>query len=383
MDVSVVREPLTYERDAPHSFFYDLARTKLRPEDTSAPARLERHRREMDVELRANPTTALARGGEFAPPLWLVDHFAPANAAGRVLADLIDMAGNLYVLPPGVSSVNIPRISTGVSDNVQNQQGGAVAEIDAQTANAQGSGQVVTIAGDTTISQQLLDQAPAPGVDRILAKDLASNYNQNLDVQMLTGNGLNGTLLGLTNVTGRNTVAGGTGSTIATLWPLIGQMMAAVGNTRLQPVSHIIMAPRRWSWIASSVDSSNRPIASPGTNSPTPPAYPNIGSGNVVKGALDDQGFRPVGPINGCPVWQSGAILTQGTAVNAATDVIFGVRPRDMELYESAPGLMVATNPLSGTLQVRIQLHRYVAFIPDRYPNGIGVLTAIPAPANF
>jgi hypothetical protein len=376
-DVSVVREPLTYERDAPHSFFRDLVRATPRFQDDAAAERIARHQVEMDVELRANPTTALSRGGEFAPPKWLVDHFAVAPAGGRVLADLIDQAGNLFPLPTGVSSINIPRFVAGASANIQTQQGGAESDADPTSGNAQGSGQVVTVAGGVNVSQQWFDLVPSPGADMVIARELNSNYNQNLEIQMLTGTGLNGQLLGLANVTGANTVAGGGGTTIATLWPLIGQVMAAVGNTRQQPGIHMLCAPRRWAFIASSVDSSNRPISSPGAGTPTPAQYPLAGGEMVSQ-------VKPAGPINNLPVWQTaGCLVSKGTAVNTNTDVIYIVRPVDMELYESQPRLIIAPNPLSGTLQVRISLHRYVAFTPDRFPNGIGILSALPAPTNF
>jgi hypothetical protein len=32
---------------------------------------------------------------------------------------------------------------------------------------------------------------------------------------------------------------------------------------------------------------------------------------------------------------------------------------------------------------MKLSLHRYVAFIGNRYPNGIGKLTALPQPSNF
>jgi hypothetical protein len=53
-------------------------------------------------------------------------------------------------------------------------------------------------------------------------------------------------------------------NTIANLWPTIGKLLAGVGNNRLAPVEALLLAPRRWAWIASSGDSSNRPLASPG-----------------------------------------------------------------------------------------------------------------------
>ena len=125
------------------------------------------------------------------------------------------------------------------------------------------------------------------------------------------------------------------------------------------------MCGRRWFWIASSVDSSNRPIASPHSGSEAP-QFPPAG------------GYPPIGNIVGLPVYLSGAI-TAGTAA----DNIYCVRPSDMVLFESAERYSVMANPVSGTLQVRIQLHRYCAFIGNTYTTGLGVLKAVPQPTNF
>ena len=54
-----------------------------------------------------------------------------------------------------------------------------------------------------------------------------------------------------------------------------------------------------------------------------------------------------------------------------------------MVLFESAERYSVMANPVSGTLQVRIQLHRYCAFIGNTYTTGLGVLKAVPQPTNF
>jgi hypothetical protein len=65
-----------------------------------------------------------------------------------------------------------------------------------------------------------------------------------------------------------------------------------------------------------------------------------------------------------------------------ASDVAIVLRWTDMLLYESAPKFMISENPLSGTLRVRLQMHRYVAF-PILRPGGIAVVTALPAPTAF
>ena len=134
-DMIVRHEELTYEFGNGRSFFADMYDATIR-NDLAAQMRLDRHQREVDVEtriqhrkeikrrteieeqlamsgesieFRAPPNTTLGVGGEFAPPMWLTSKFSAAAAAGRVLADLV---GSI-LLPPGVSSVNIPRIATG------------------------------------------------------------------------------------------------------------------------------------------------------------------------------------------------------------------------------------------------------------------------------
>jgi hypothetical protein len=126
------------------------------------------------------------------------------------------------------------------------------------------------------------------------------------------------------------------------------------------------MAPRRWFWLASSMDSSNRPIASPGN------AGPHTTDLAAQGGAL------PYGPVLGVPVYADGAI-TAGTSA----DPILCLRPSDMFLFEGTPRVLAAANPLAGALQIRLSYHRYVAFVPTRYPAGIGVVTAVPQPTGF
>jgi HK97 family phage major capsid protein len=201
-------------------------------------------------------------------------------------------------------------------------------------------------------------------LDGVVYTDLTRAYNQNLEKQLLSGTGTNGQLTGVRNVTGRNgDIDGSSASTIANLWPLIGKLLAGVGNNRLQPVEALLLAPRRWAWIASSVDSSNRPIASPGQQAHTSD-YPTAG------------GVAPTS-ILGFPAYQDGAIPAGTNA-----DVIIALRPSDLLLYESTPKFSVLPDVLSGTLQVRLRLHRYVAFVIRR-PAAITVLTGLAQPSGF
>jgi len=349
--VYVGHEPLTYERHKQASFFQDLATARYR---NFGPAmeRLDRHRAEMDVELRINPRAVLGTGGEFTPPLWLIGDVSFPARAGRVLGDLIPN----FELPAGFSSVHMPKITTGADAGIQPLEGDPVVNVDEVTADV--SSPVVTIAGDADASQQLLDLTPPPGYDAIVYGDLSRAYNANLEAQLISGTGTNGQLTGLTNVSGISTITYTDASpTFAEMWPMIGESLAAIGNNRKLPAEVILMAPRRWAWIASSLDSSLRPIVSPGNAGPHGPDYPMAG------------GTWPVGPIAGRPVYEDGAIPAGSSA-----DLIISCRPSDMVLFESVPHFSVLTNPTSGTLGVRLQLRRYVACNVQK-PTAISVVT--------
>lgn len=365
-DVAVTREPLTYEYGSKRSFFADLVRAGVRG-DQGAKARLEHHQAEVDVETRANRgiTTTAGAGGEFAPPLWVIERFSTAARAGRVLADLV----NKLELPPGVAQVNAPKMTTGTDATVQAAQNDSVVEVDEVTAVAK-ENTVVTIAGEIDAAMQLLEQAPAPGYDAIAYLDLTRAYNANLEAQVLNGSGSTvGQLMGVQQLTGRiSDVSGASVSAtqatgVPQFWPLLGQAAAGVANTRKLPVEVFLMAPRRWYWTAfltvaiSTAQQSPFPLLPEDENFVLP-------SGNA--------------PLAGAtPVYLDGAITA-----GASADVAIACRPSDMWLWESPPKFAVDQEVLSGTLQARLQLRRYAAFVNAK-SSSVCVVTAIPAPTGY
>jgi hypothetical protein len=52
-------------------------------------------------------------------------------------------------------------------------------------------------------------------------------------------------------------------------------------------------------------------------------------------------------------------------------DTIYAVRSSDFFLWEGTMRTRVLTEILSGTLQVRLQIYNYLAFMADRYPSSI------------
>jgi HK97 family phage major capsid protein len=369
-NVLIRREPLTYEALSPHSFFLDTARAQALGDDT-AQERLFRHLLEMDVETRADNTTS-GTGGEFALPLYLIDHYKIAARAGRPFGDLL----NPIPLPRGVQSITVPRTITnnilGSETGVQAGQGGPITEGDPTTGST--TAPVVTIAGSIVVSQQLLDQTPSPGFDVVAYADMVADYNAVLEGQLLNGTGTNGQVLGLSNfsIPAANTVSGASvGATSPTmltaLWPLMGQAFAAIGNNRGLAPEFWLMAPRRWASIAASLDSSSRPIVSPGG-----------GTAHMDHPEMAAGGQSPFGPIHGLPVYCDGAIPAGTTA-----DTIYCIRPHDMYLFESTALTQTSVNATAGTLQVRLSLHKYVAFVGNLFTSGVAKVTAIPQPTNY
>lgn len=373
-----IREKPIYSYGNGRSFFQDLALATLRNDD-EARRRLALHQ-EHDTEQRVNPNTTAGTGGEFAPPGWIISEFRTAKKAGRVLGDLVQ---NLE-LPAGVSSINIPVDLVGADAAIQTANAAPVTDVDETTANAGGAGNIVTIAGDEDSSIQLLDQTPYPGYDGIMYAALSLGYNQNLEKQMLAGTGINGQLTGLTQVSGITSVSGATISATQDtaaqdILPLVGQAAAGVGNTRQLPPEIVVMSPRRYYAIATGRDTAKRALAALG-NRPHPAILPSS-----LDALSDDElplagGARPVDVVAGLPCYLSGGI--NGAAATVADYILVLRVSNDMLLYESTPKFMVYDDPLSGTLGVRLQLSRYVAFIKF-YAASIGAVVNIPQPTNF
>jgi len=103
----VTKEAMTYDKDGKNSFVRDMIGAQLR-NDRSSWERLYRHQQEVAIESRDISRTDGA-GGDFVPPIYLINEYAEFARAARVTADLVtNMA-----LPAGTDSINIPQITTG------------------------------------------------------------------------------------------------------------------------------------------------------------------------------------------------------------------------------------------------------------------------------
>jgi HK97 family phage major capsid protein len=358
-----VKEPLIYHKRSNNSFFADVYH--MTKGDNGAQQRLQRHAAQMAYE-RRDISTAATAGGEFIPPLWLMDQWVDIARASRPLGNLV----RRLALPPNAQSINLPKLATGAAVAVQASENSSVQETDPTTGSV--SADVITIAGQVDMSRQLFERSQ-PGMDEIIFNDLARDYATKLDVQLLVGLGSSGQARGIANVTGRIAVTyTDSNPTVGELYSKIADAVQQVHTNLFRSPDVILMHPRRWGWFLAAVDSSQRPLIVPRADVAFNPVaiQDRVGAENVV------------GQLQGLAVVVDSSIrTTQGAGTNE--DEIFVLSSQDLYLFEEdAPRSRVFEDVGSGTLTVRLQVYGYCAFLATRFPKAIAHLsgTGLAAP---
>lgn len=421
-----VSEPVTYSKRSPHSFFADIARVRTRLGDTQgAGGRLDRHQDELALAYPAwretrrrqasaayeavfagdrrgaelldrmdrlglarfrtddafeksileqrGASTAQGAGGYFAPPLWLLDEYAQAARAGRPFADL----WHSIPLPPGCSSINVPKWLTGVGAGPATD--GASAPSDSP-ADAYATSKVATIAGTQLVSMQWAEQTAPPGADVFIFNDLMADIGSGLDVQLLIGSGAAGQLTGiipagtaaaasLVTVANSNAVTGQTltvASAGSPVYRTAARMLSLLTRARGLAPSHVLIHPSTWFQLTGTIDSTGRPLVPLDATPPEGgPAMVNAWGRTCL---LDDNMPITFGGTTAPAVSASGGGITEVTPGNGTWAVIAAVRASDLYLFEGEMRVQVAMDiPESGTGQWRYTAHQYTASLRDRY----------------
>lgn len=339
--IEVVREESTYRPDGANSFFRDIA---LAGRDADAMQRLHRHK----AETEKRNVTSSSNG--FIPPVYLSQYLVDVPRAGRPWADQLPKAA----LPDVGTSFTLPKLSTGTTVAAQTD-GGSVSETDVTTSTV--TTYVRTIAGQQDVSQQLLDRSD-PSFDRIIFADLIRAYDTELDRQLLVGASGSNEHVGIANVSSINTVTYTSSTpTASELIPKIYDAIQKVASNRYLYPTHIIMHPRRAAALAAGSSSS----------------VPLFQQGGLFR-AFGEQNTGVVGTIAGLPVVVDANIpTTSGAGTNQ--DAIYVVHAPDMVLMEGELRTRVLDAPLSGTLEVRLQVFGYSAFASERYAKAIASIT--------
>jgi hypothetical protein len=152
--------------------------------------------------------------------------------------------------------------------------------------------------------------------------------------------------------------------TAAELYPKLFDLVQQIQTGTFRGVSHLVMAPRRWWWLASQVGTSF-PFLQLG-GAPQGAAGQVLGTGSYEKGL-------------------SGVLSTVGVILDAniptnlgggTEDVILGVTASELHLWEDpgAPLLIRTDEALSNQLSVRFVVYGHSAFTAGRYPGAHGTI---------
>jgi HK97 family phage major capsid protein len=354
--VQVTSEPETYRKGGRQSYFRDLVRAQLMG-SRDAMDRLLRNDREVAhaLEERALTTTDGA-GGEFVPPLWMIQDYVGLARASRVIANRVRSMD----LPGGTDSISLPRLATGTAVAEQATQNTAVQNTDATTNSVTAA--VATIAGQQVVSLQLIEQSPI-NMDDVLLADLAADYAVKLDTFVISNNAAN--KRGLLNVTGATAVTYTDASaTAGELYPKIADAIQQIHTSRFMPPDVIFMHPRRWAWMLSALDTAGRPLVTPVAGAPQ----------NVLAavGPINSEGF--VGSMQGLPVFVDPNIPTNlGAGTNE--DRIIVARSSDIILFEGTPRSETFREPLAAQLSVLLRFYNYAALHSERYPKSVSIIS--------
>lgn len=348
-----VTDPDVYARGGAASYFRDLHHATAYGR-REASERLQRNDRAMagNAEYRALTTTDGA-GGDFVPPLWLVNEFIKLARPGRVTADAIAH----QPLPAGTDTISLPRLASGTAVAAQATQNTAVQNTDATTSSVSAS--VETIAGQQVVSQQLLDQSPI-NMDEILLQDLAADYAVKLDQWVISNNATN--KIGLLSAAGITVTYTDAAPTPAKLYSKVADGVQQIHTQRFMPGDKIVMHPRRWAWFLAALDSSNRPLVVPDAVAQNPMAS---GDGNQSAGR--------VGTLQGLPVYTDPNIpINLGAGTNEDRMII--MRSVDSILFESTPRAETFRETLANQLSVLLRFYAYCAIHASRYPKSLAVI---------
>lgn len=364
--ISVKSNEMTYRKGGEHSYFKDLALSSAPGRfDSEARARLVRHAEEVAVETRTNMSRTDGQGGEFVPPLWLLNQYISLARAGRVSADL----ASKYELPAGTDSINLPKISTGAVVSAQTDNSAAT-NVDMTTATV--TAPVNTYAGQQLFALSLLEQSPI-NFDQVVFSDLIAAHAQAIGSAVVGGAGTSGAHTGILTNTGTNTITyTATTPTGAGVYAAIAQGISNVAKNRFLPPDAVVMNPSRWYWLVAQVDSNGRPLVVPTAGGPF----------NTVGTTTDVQAEGMVGTIAGVPVYLDPNIGS--TYSTNQTRVIVG-RFSDLALFEGPARSRVLFETDANTLQVRLQVYNYSAYTSRRYSTAFSVCsgTGFVAPSGY
>jgi HK97 family phage major capsid protein len=225
---------------------------------------------------------------------------------------------------------------------------------------------VRTIAGQQDISKQAIERGT--GIDSFIIQDLIRGWHTTLDNQILNGDGTSGSILGLSNTAGVNSVTFTEASpTVELLYPKLADAYQQVQTDAFMNPTHWVMHPRRLAFLLASVDSSGRPLVVPTLNGPMNSVA--TGNGQAYYG---NSGYS----LMGLPI-VADANVTTSAGAGTDEDEIYCVTAPEFHLWEQA-GSPFALNfdaTGAGSLTIKSVVYGYAAATAGRYPGAFSKIS--------
>jgi HK97 family phage major capsid protein len=286
-------------------------------------------------------------GGEFNPPIYLVDHFA--NVA-RACAPAWHLSPGID-LPPGCYELVIPQFTSKTGAVAAPAAQNTVPEYD-DTVSASVTSFVTMVVSQTTVSYQALQQGPM--TDKVLAESAAEDIAAELEAIFFSGTG-NAEPYGVQSTSGVGSVFCTATSTDG-IWQSVAAAGREVGNARNRPPTACFMAPQRAVMLTGYQDGSGD----------TPAQRPGQG---VFLGTGQDGGTNPFTTFAGMGVYATGGVPQQQGS-GSDLDVIFVGRIQDSLVATSPVTTRIMPETGGAQLSATFQQYLYCAAFPAaRYPS--------------
>ena len=350
-----VREPDLYSERSSHSFVADLVQRQ--GGDAGAGERLRRY--QVQREQRASATTddlGPDSAGGLIPPQYLLDEYASILRDSRVAIDRV----RSLPLPASGMTFKIPKATQGTRVG---PQGGQLTQLPSQAPRVgEIDVTVKTIGGWVELSRQFIERGSG-GTDLMVFQDMAAEYAQELNRQVLVGDGSTDVHPGiLGQVPAGHVVSFTSGSpTPGELYTKIGDAVQRVSTDRKVTPTAIWMTPRRWAFLTSTDAAGFSPLLT-GTQGVA-------GAQSVVPAGV-------AGQLHGLPVVLDPMIPTDQGA-GGDEDLVFVLRESDPILWEAGNGTPtgIRVEPGADRLAVVLVSYGYSAFSAERRTEGLAVVT--------
>ena len=350
----VISEEATYHQRSGNDFLADAIAAEFGG-SYEARERIQRYQRET-LEQRDSGSSNFAG---LVVPNYLVSEFATLRRAGRPVLDISTNAQ----LPSSGMTVNIGRLTTGVTSYVQSSENTAPTESSPDdtllTVN------VNTVASMFDLSKQAVLRGT--GVETQLLGDAIRSYQSKLDALAINGSGSSGEHRGILNTSGINaTTYTDASPTWAEFFPKLVAAIQDISSNFYGGATHIVAHPTMIGCWLRALDSTNRPLFNATAGNPF------NAPGTYDRPAYDMGGLQ----ILGLPVIADANIPTNlGTGTNE-TAVIVGDF-RESYVWEDNGGspLYVRFEQPDGNIAIRTVVFGFSAYTAGKYPTAFSAIT--------